>query len=139
MTRLLVLAQCAVLAACLLLPARAQAQVKLDPKILTEAHFVNFQPIIMSVVQDRRITGLVQIEITLKLADPNERNEIIKERHRVQDKLVQAIAGMTRGAIRVDAPLNVDMVAAVLQRHVDAALGGKKTEVLVIDASTRAQ
>lgn len=134
-----VLAGCALVAAFFGAPAQAYAQAKLDPNILTEAHFIKFQPIIMSVVQDRQVKGLVQLEVTLKLEDPNERRDIVKERHRIKDKLIQAIAGMTRGAIRVDAPINLEMVAAVLQRHVDVVLDGKKSQVLILDASTRAQ
>lgn len=117
----------------------AVAAPKLDPKEMTEAHFVKFQPILMSVVQERRIMGLVQIEVTLKLADPNDWEEIIRQRVRVKDRLVQAVGGMTRGAIRVDAPVNIEMVAAVLQRQVDALLGDDRAKVLITDASTRAQ
>lgn len=117
----------------------AHAAPTLNPDQITEAHFVNFQPILMSVVQDRRIQGLVQLEVTLKLADPNEWEETVRLRARLKDRLVQAIAGMTNGAIRVDRPLNVPLITAVLQRQVDAELGPERAAVLIVDASTRAQ
>lgn len=128
------------LMACLLLGApTALAAPKLDPNVMTEAHFVKLQPILMSVVQERRIMGLVQLEVTLKLADPNDWETVVRQRLRIKDKLVQAVGGMTRGAIRVDAPINIEMVSAVLQRRVDGVLGKDRAKVLITDASTRAQ
>lgn len=110
-----------------------------DTKEMTEANFVKLQPILMSVLQDRRIAGLVQIEVTLKLADAAEWEAIVEQRRRVTDKMVQAVGGMTRGAIRVDAPLNIALISNVLQRQADQVLGEGRVEVLVTDASTRAQ
>ncbi|MEM7568256.1 MAG: hypothetical protein AAF337_00535 [Pseudomonadota bacterium] len=117
----------------------ALAAPKLDPNEITEAHFIKFEPILMTVVQERRIQGLVQLQVTLKLADPNEWEEITRQRARIKDKLVQAVGGMTHGAIRVDRPLNIALITSVLQRRVDAQLGAERARVLIIDASTRLQ
>lgn len=117
----------------------AHAAPQLDPNEITEAHFVTFRPILMSVVQDRQIRGLVQLEVTLKLADPNKWEETVRLRARLKDRLVQSVGGMTRGAIRVDRPLNVALITKVLQRQIDAELGPDKAKVLIVDASTRFQ
>jgi len=117
----------------------AYAEKKPEPKEMTEANFVKLSPILMSVLQDRRIAGLVQIEVTLKLANASEWEAIVNERRRVKDKFVQAVGGMTRGAIRVDAPMNIALITNVLQRQADSVLGSDRVEVLVTDASTRQQ
>lgn len=110
-----------------------------EPAELTEANFVAFAPIIMSVVQERRIMGLVEVVVTLKLADAGDWREIVDQRARIKDRLVHGIAGMTRGAISVDTPMNIDLVTAVLQRQVNGVLGANRAQVLIVDASTRAQ
>ncbi|MEM1020142.1 MAG: hypothetical protein AAGJ09_06590 [Pseudomonadota bacterium] len=110
-----------------------------NDKQITEAHFVSFQPIIMTVVQERQIQGLVQLEVTLRLYDPTNWDRTSRLRARLKDRLVQAVAGLTNGAIRVDAPINIPLITAVMQRQIDKELGPDYARVLITDATTRKQ
>lgn len=100
--------------------------------------FLRFKPIIVTLIQDDRPSGLVSVTVTLKLADPSQKDAIDAIRPRYLDAFTQTI--MTLGQSHIDPrrPLDIPLLSSELQKAADRAAGGRKARVLIVDANTLA-
>jgi hypothetical protein len=99
--------------------------------------YVRFKPIIVTLVQDDRPTGLVSVTLTLKAANPAGRDAIEEQRPRYVDAFTRTMILMGQTYIDPRRPLDVPLIADALQKAADQAVRGGKARVLLVDANTR--
>jgi|GEM_PF-3244781 len=100
--------------------------------------FIIIDPMIISILQGARNTGLMSVTVRLKLEEEGERAHVESLRPKLRDRYVVLLSRLASSSLEIDRPLNVPRLQKLLQRETDKVLGETKTLVLIIDASTRA-
>lgn len=102
-----------------------------------ENQFVKLQPMIVPVLQDKRMRGLVSVQVSLKLADPANREKVEQLKPKLTDRYILTLNQLGQTMIAIDRPVNLGLIQQVLQRGTDHILGADTASVLIIDASSR--
>lgn len=100
--------------------------------------FVTIDPMIISILQGVQNTGLMSVTVRLKLEEESERADVESLRPKLRDRYVVLLSRLASSSLEIDRPLNIPRLQKLLQRETDKVIGEGKTELLIIDASTRA-
>lgn len=98
--------------------------------------YVRFKPIIVSLIQDDRPTGLASVSITLRTPNPKGRDAAEALRPRYIDAFTTTMMVLGQSHIDPRRPMDIDLITRELQRAADRAGGTVKARVLVVDANT---
>ena len=99
--------------------------------------FVTIDPMIISILQGVQNTGLMSVTVRLKLEEESERADVENLRPKLRDRYVVLLSRLASSSLEIDRPLNIPRLQKLLQRETDKVVGEGKTELLIIDASTR--
>lgn len=104
---------------------------------LGEPRHIALEPMTVSVFRDARIRGLLTVNVSLELADIDDRERVLAVMPRLQDQFVMALTRLAANRVDVRRPLDIDGLAGVLQLAADRTIGAKTARVLVEGATVR--
>jgi predicted metal-dependent enzyme (double-stranded beta helix superfamily) len=99
--------------------------------------FVKFAPIIVSIMDNHRVTGLLSITVHAEAATSEKRELAEKLRPRLQDAFTRKVLELGEIYISPDRKIDVGFVAAHMQAAAKSALPDVPLKIYVFDASTR--
>ncbi|MCH8684094.1 hypothetical protein [Pedomonas mirosovicensis] len=136
--RLLQLMATLALTACLGAPVAAQA-AEAGAEGQPLFNFVRFEPIIVTIFDSNRATGLMSVTVALQVSTPEDREDIETRRMKYIDAFNAALMQMGRLHVMPNRPLDVKLLASTLESTANRIHGkGKgKVHALILDASTR--
>ncbi|MGK2285418.1 hypothetical protein [Pedomonas sp. V897] len=132
--RLAAAAALGLLAAAPVAPA-AQAARRTDDGLAY--NFVRFEPIIVTLFDSNRVTGLMSVTLALQVPTPEDKDAIEAQRPRFIDAFNAELSRLGRLHVRPDRPLDVDLLARALETTANRLYGKNRVRALVLDASTR--
>lgn|GEM_PF-3120834 len=112
------------------------AQDEQAPSI-SDALFVEFAPMTVAVIRDKRIRGHLTVTFFLAVGTQPDIDRIDAIRPKLRDAVLQNLARIGNARVDPNLPVDLDLVADYLQYAVDDILGKDVAKVLLQSASTQ--
>ena len=120
------------------LPASRTAAQEDDPQnAVSDALFVEFAPMTVAVIRDKRIQGHLTITMFLAVGTPAGVNRVETLRPKLRDAVLRNLARVGNARVDPHMPVDLKLVADYLQLAVDDVLGDGVAKVLLQSASTQ--
>ena len=120
----------------LLLVAPIAAQEENAPAVSDDL-FVEFAPMTVAVIRDKRIRGHLTITFFLAVGTQPDIDRIETLRPKLRDAVLRNLARIGNARVDPHLPVDLDLVADYLQYAVDDVLGEDVAKVLLQSASTQ--
>jgi septum formation inhibitor-activating ATPase MinD len=99
--------------------------------------FVNFNPIIVSIMDNNRVIGLLSVTVHTQVTTAEQKDYVEARRPKLQDAFTQKILELGEIYISPDRKIDIAFVNAQLQAVAHAALPNIPLKIYIYDASTR--
>ena len=119
----------ALVAALLLAPKPIEAAESVRPE--SDASYVIINPMNISIIQNARVRGMLQVELGLDIPDDELRATAIQLAPRLQDAYVIAMRHYTTNQLKLYQVPNANLIGDILQNVTTQVLGGDGAIVLL--------
>lgn len=99
--------------------------------------YVRFEPIIVTLFDSNRVTGLMSVTVALQVPTPEDKDAIEARRVKFIDAFNTELSRLGRLYVRTDRPLDMKKLASTLEETANRLYGKAPVRALILDASVR--
>lgn len=97
--------------------------------------FVRFAPIVVTITENTRATGLLSVQYVIEGTDAGAREKLLQARARIEAEFRLVLARLASRRMRLNSVVNIDLIKQLLQARIDEILKPGMASVLIQTAS----